>query len=172
MPHSASSWDADVSVLQSVTNPRTGTRHLIGGSVLGDIGVWHADTLRIEASWSWFTSSVQAVVPLHGVQPVSRLFGCVLCVATDGTCALLALDDVRLVQLFPPADVPLSIVGVHENRLLLQYGHHRVRVWDVETQDLVRSEVGESIHTLFHGPTASPWACTRIPAIGLSLIHI
>ena len=166
VPHSASSWDADVSVLQSVTNPRTGTRHLIGGSVLGDIGVWHADTLRIEASWSWFTSSVQAVVPLHGVQPVSRLFGCVLCVATDGTCALLALDDVRLVQLFPPADVPLSLVGVHENRLLLQYGHHRVRVWDVETQDLVRSEVGESIHTLFHGPTASPWACTRIPAIG------
>ena len=33
-------WDAPLTLLQQVANPRTGTRHVLGGSQAGDLGVW------------------------------------------------------------------------------------------------------------------------------------
>ncbi|WFD19805.1 hypothetical protein MCAP1_002042 [Malassezia caprae] len=157
--HSHPSWAAPVSSLQLVANPRTGTRHLIGGTAQGDLGVWDLATLRSEAAWSWFASPLQALVPLTGVQPHSRLYGCVLCVALDGTSALLALDDVRLVQLFPGAGAPLTSVAVREHHVLLTYGA-RTRLWDLHTLEMVRSMTAAEARTLLHEPS---WLVYAIP---------
>lgn len=133
-PASASPWDSDVSLLQLVSNPRTGTRHMLGGTPCGDVGVWNASTLRLEAAWSCFAAPVQTFVPLTGLAPASRFFGCVMCVATDGTAALLALDDVRLVHLFPSAGL-LTHVAVRDHILALVYAE-AVHYWDMTTMHL------------------------------------
>lgn len=138
-PASASRWDSDVSLLQIVTNPRTGTRHLLGGTPCGDVGVWNASTLRLEAAWSCFTAPVQTFVPLTGLAPASRFFGCVMCVASDGTAALLALDDVRLVHLFPSAGA-LTHVAVRDHAMALVYAD-AVHSWDMTTGHLQRTAV-------------------------------
>lgn len=154
-------WQAPISALQVVANPRTGTRHLLGGSVLGDVGVWDVTTLRMEAAWSWFTSPVQAMVPFAGIPTTSRLFGCVLCVARDGTSALLALDDVRLVQLFPGCDQPLTHAAVQQNQLVLIYGQRHVRLWDLSTNSL-NTDV----------PWAHIWKTIRDPETGWHLFVV
>ena len=161
--HSHASWAAPVSSLQLVANPRTGTRHLMGGTAQGDLGVWGLTTLRSEAAWSWFTSPLQAFVPLTGVPPHSRLYGCVLCVSLDGTSALLALDDVRLVQLFPGCGAPLTSVAVRDHQVLLLYGTSRARIWDLRTLEMVRSITPVEARTLLHDAQPS-WLMYAIPS--------
>lgn len=161
--HSHPSWAAPVSSLQLVSNPRTGTKHLIGGTAQGDLGVWDLATLRSEAAWSWFTSPLQALVPLTGVPPPWRLYGCVLCVSLDGTSALLALDDVRLVQLFPGCDAPLTSVAVREHEVLLIYGASRARLYDLRTLDMVRSITPAEARRLWQ-EAQPPWLVYGIPA--------
>ena len=156
-------WDAAVTLLQLVGNPRTGTRHLLGGSERGDLAVWDAGTLQLEAEWCWFAAPVQTVVPFGGVPHTSRLFGCVLCVVADGAAALLSLDDVRLVQLFPGSDTPLVHAAVHDGEeLLLQYASGRARIWSLRTLELVRSVTAEQ--TLAHlGAAPGAWQSYEVP---------
>lgn len=161
--HSHPSWTAPISSLQLVTNPRTGTRHLIGGTAQGDLGVWDFSTLRSEAAWSWFTSPLQALVPLARVPPSSRLYGCVLCVSVDGTSALLALDDVRLVQLFPGCGAPLTTVAVREHQIWLVYGTSRARLWDLRTLEMVRSDTPPEASSVLH-EAQPPWLVYTVPS--------
>ncbi|WFD35913.1 hypothetical protein MCUN1_002782 [Malassezia cuniculi] len=137
-PGSKPSWNADITVLQHLGNPRTGTRYILGGSDRGDICVWNATTLALEADWSGFAAPLRHVVPLVGLPHTSRLYGCVLCVAEDSTAGLLLLDDPRLMQLFPGADMPLVCVAARNDELLLQYGK-LVRIWNIQTQEMVQS---------------------------------
>lgn len=159
VPGSKPTWEAEVTILQHLANPRTGTRHILGGSDHGDICVWDAATLRLEAEWSGFSAPLQHVVPLVGLPHTSRLHGCVLCVASDGTSGLLLLDDLKLVQLFPGADAPLVRVAARTNELLLQYGSS-ARVWNVETLELVRHVSGDALHALFSG---DDWHVFAVP---------
>ncbi|WFD27692.1 hypothetical protein MNAN1_002696 [Malassezia nana] len=161
--HSHPSWTAPISSLQLVTNPRTGTRHLIGGTAQGDLGVWDLSTLRSEAAWSWFTLPLQALVPLTRVPPSSRLYGCVLCVSVDGTTALLALDDVRLVQLFPGCGAPLTTVAVREHQIWLVYGTLRARLWDLRTLEMVRSDTPPEASSVLHD-AQPPWLVYTVPS--------
>ena len=156
-------WDAPLTLLQQVANPRTGTRHILGGTQAGDIGVWNVGTLQLEAAWSWFAAPIQCVVPLLGVSPVSRLYGCVLCVATDGTSALLALDDLRLVQMFPGCGAPLVQIAARGHELLLAYGERRARIWSLATQELVRSTTAEQLWMLVAKADAAGEAWLRLP---------
>lgn len=167
-------WHAPISLLQIATNPRTGTRHLLGGSTCGDLAVWDASTLHLVAEWSVLPAPIQAMVPLAGVPALSRLYGCVLCVATDSTCALLALDDLRLVHMFPGSDMPLVHAAVRSNELLLVYGGVRARLWNMETAELVRSVSAEQIWVLVREPSLAGemWHQFPVPtaARGASLI--
>lgn len=156
-------WDAPLTLLQQVANPRTGTRHVLGGSEAGDLGVWNGATLQLEAAYSWFTAPVQCIVPLLGVAPTSRLYGCVLCVAEDGTSALLALNDLRLVQLFPGSGAPLVQIAVRGHELLLAYGERRARIWSLATHELVRSATAEQLWLLVAKADAAGEAWLRLP---------
>ncbi|WFC96898.1 hypothetical protein MBRA1_003562 [Malassezia brasiliensis] len=156
-------WDAPLTLLQQVANPRTGTRHVLGGSQAGDLGVWSAATLQLEAAYSWFAAPVQCIVPLLGVAPTSRLYGCVLCVAEDGTSALLALNDLRLVQLFPGSGAPLVQIAVRGHELLLAYGERRARIWSLATHELVRSATAEQLWLLVAKADAAGEAWLRLP---------
>lgn len=158
-PGSVPTWCADITVLQHLCNPRTGTNYILGGSDHGDICVFDTTTLRVEAEWSGFSTPLQHVVPLVGLPHTSRLYGCVLCVARDGTSGLLLLDDLRLVQLFPGTDSPLVRVAARGHELLLQYGKHG-RVWDVQTQQLVSSISGDQLRILL---AAGDWRVYDVP---------
>lgn len=165
VPESLPLWDAKTTLLQIVVNPRTGTRYVVGGSEKGDVAIWDASSLRMLAGWSCFAAPVQAVVPLGTVPRSSHLWGCAMCVATDGTCALLTLDDVRLVQLFPRDASALTLVGVHNADVLLVYGDRTGRWWNTSTRELVRVVEGDDLHRTLHDASLA-WACVRIPAAG------
>ncbi|WFD41478.1 hypothetical protein MPSI1_000107 [Malassezia psittaci] len=156
-------WDASVILLQQVANPRTGTRYILGGTDKGDLSIWNASNLRCEAHWSWFTSPIQSIVPLLGVSPSSRMYGCVLCVAQNGTSALLALHDLRLVQMFPGCDSALVQVAVRGNDLLLAYGESRARIWSLTSQELIRSATAEQLWMLVANAEKSGEAWLRLP---------
>ncbi|PKI84489.1 hypothetical protein MVES1_001576 [Malassezia vespertilionis] len=166
-PHEASNdtrpvWDANVILLQQLANPRTGTRHIFGGSDAGDLVLWNFQTLRVEATWSWFASPLQCIVPLQGVNNLSRLYDCVLCVAQDGTTAILALDDLRLVQMIPGCGAPLMGAAVKGNELLLHY-EGRARIWSMETHELVRSVHAEQIEMLLSPSKGEHWIQFSVP---------
>lgn len=156
-------WDAPLTLLQQVANPRTGTRHILGGSAAGDIALWNVSSLQLEAAWSWFASPIQCIVPLLGVSPISRLYSCVLCVAQDGTSALLALDDLRLVQMFPGCGAPLVQIAVRGSELLLAYGERRARIWSLSSQELVRSATAEQLWMLVAQADEAGEAWLRLP---------
>ncbi|WFC97398.1 hypothetical protein MYAM1_000110 [Malassezia yamatoensis] len=156
-------WDASVILLQQVANPRTGTRYILGGTDKGDLAIWNASNLRCEAHWSWFTSAIQSIIPLLGVSPTSRMYGCVLCVAQNGTSALLALHDLRLVQMFPGCDSALIQVAVRGNDLLLAYGESRARIWSLTSQELIRSATAEQLWMLVANAEKSGEAWLRLP---------
>ncbi|WFD30683.1 hypothetical protein MSPP1_001705 [Malassezia sp. CBS 17886] len=169
-------WAGGMELLQLVVNPRTGTKHVVGGSSHGSIAVWDVASLQVEAEWTWFAAPVQTIVPLVGVSPLSRLYGCVLCVATDGTSALLSLDDLRLcvargaalthsVYLFPGAGRPLVHVAVRADDMLLVYGEDRARIWSLASHELVRSVTAEQVWLLVAQPVdgEDPWIRLAVP---------
>ena len=139
------------------------------------MGVWNASTLRLEAAWSCFTAPVQMFVPLTGLAPTSRFFGCVMCVASDGTAALLALDDVRLVHLFPSAGA-LTHVAVRYHAMALVYAD-AVHCWDMTTGHLQRAAVvPEHTWPLSERTVPSgmlvPSGCADASAVLLANVHL
>jgi hypothetical protein len=92
------------------------------------------------------------------VEKTGPLRGCALCVARDGTIAVIVVDGFHLqgrfflsmakspesshyysLYLIPGSPVSLKRMCLGGNDLLLIYSDARVRLWDVQTKELRRS---------------------------------
>ncbi|KAI0671154.1 WD40 repeat-like protein [Trametes maxima] len=124
--------------LDVARNSRTGERIIVGGADDGTIAMWSLDTLNLCARWTVFTTPLSRVISLHE-EAVGRLHGCVLCVAQDGTIAVIAVDGYQFVYLVPASAAPLRRVAIGENNLLLTYADGRTRLWDTQTREFWRS---------------------------------
>lgn len=52
----SSRYNGTISLLQLVSNLRTSSKHIIGGTEEGDVMIWDSTTLKLQADWSLFTS--------------------------------------------------------------------------------------------------------------------
>lgn len=111
-----------------------------------------------------FATPLLSVIRLED-EAVGRLRGCVICVATGGTLALISIETLELCvfQLFdalcqtnsctrlflvPGGPGRLERVCLGEDNLLLVYADDRARLWDVKTQEFWRSMTREKAEEL------------------------
>ncbi|KAK2465293.1 hypothetical protein APHAL10511_002647 [Amanita phalloides] len=139
IPHktSDSHIDGEITSLHVVQNPRTRERFIISGSDDGSIAFW-TTTLKICARWTLFTTQLCHVIQLP-VERTGPLCGCLLCVAEDGTIAVIALDDFQYMYMIPGSAVPLRRICLSETNLLLIYEDRRARLWDTYSREFWRS---------------------------------
>lgn len=112
----------------------------------------------MRARWTLFNTPLAHVIRTKG-DAVGRLKGSLLCVAQDGTIAILDIDGFQLyaqfrthsylsltqrllprsMYLIPTSMSPLLRVCIGGDNLLLIYGDRHARLWDVKTQEFWRA---------------------------------
>ncbi|KAI4523652.1 WD40 repeat-like protein [Schizophyllum commune Loenen D] len=137
--------------LHVVRHPRTQEPLIVGGGDDGSIGLWSADNLILRARWTIFLTPLAHVVQLPDVKG-TPLRGCALCVAVDGTIAVVAVDSLEMVYMIPGSVATLRKICLQGNNLMLLYVDGRARVWDTATRELWRT-VGQdkALEMLQHG---------------------
>ncbi|KIJ54513.1 hypothetical protein M422DRAFT_220784 [Sphaerobolus stellatus SS14] len=133
-----SSFTAAVTSLHLVKNERTSENVLIGGSNDGAISVWDISSLHLLARWTVFIEPLISVIPLEE-ESVGRLRGCVFCVSSDGTIAVITIDGLEFLSLIPGAAARLTRICLGADNLLLIYSDGMARLWDIKTQEFWRS---------------------------------
>ncbi|KAI0642943.1 WD40 repeat-like protein [Trametes meyenii] len=146
--------------LDVAQNPRTRERIIVGGADDGTIAMWSLDALKLCARWTLFTTPLSRVISLHE-EAVGRLHGCVLCVAQDGTIAVVAVDGYQFVYLVPASAAPLKRIAIGENNLLLTYADGRARLWDTQTREFWRSMTVEKADELVRQGGWREWNIAR-----------
>ncbi|KAL0567058.1 hypothetical protein V5O48_014937, partial [Marasmius crinis-equi] len=129
--------DGYVVWLQEVRNLRTNERLVVGGADDGSIAVWTLSDLKLCARWTVFNTPLVKVLQFEDIK-TGPLSGCVLCVAEDGTIAVVAIDGFELYVIEGSA-FPLERVCIGQNNLLLVYADRRARLWDIKTKEFWRS---------------------------------
>ncbi|KAI5896258.1 WD40 repeat-like protein [Schizophyllum commune H4-8] len=124
--------------LHVVRHPRTQEPLIVAGGDDGSIGLWSADTLTLRARWTIFLTPLAHVVQLPDVKG-TPLRGCALCVAVDGTIAVVAVDSLEMVYMIPGSVAALRRICLQSNSLMLRYVDGRARVWDTATRELWRT---------------------------------
>lgn len=137
--NSTSTFSGTVTLLQTVTNPRTNSRHIIGGTEEGDIIMWDATTLKCQMQRSILTSPIVAFVAIGNQDNALRLHGSVACIAADSTIAFIMLDELQLLYIVPGRNAPLELMAVRSNELMTIYADGRARVWSATDLELRRS---------------------------------
>ncbi|KAJ7068988.1 hypothetical protein B0H15DRAFT_138368 [Mycena belliarum] len=135
---SATPISGAVSSLHVVQNSRTRERFVVGGGDDGSIAFWAADSLALCARWTIFTTPLTSVIQFRN-EKQGPLRGCVLCVAHDGTIAVIAVDGFQFLYLIPGSAFLLERVYLGEDNILLVYADRRARLWDVKTKEFWRS---------------------------------
>ncbi|TRM56951.1 hypothetical protein BD626DRAFT_228313 [Schizophyllum amplum] len=124
--------------LHVVRHPRTQEQLIIGGADDGSVALWSADTLTLRARWTLFLTPLTYVVQLPDVKG-APLRGCALCVAADGTIAVVAVDSLQMVYMIPGAIAELRAICWQPSSMMLLYADQRARVWDTATRELWRA---------------------------------
>ncbi|KAG5219971.1 WD repeat-containing protein [Salix suchowensis] len=125
-----------VSLLAELT-----TGHLQFGHQSESLPSAVSSSLKLCARWTIFTTSLLNVLQFPDDRGV--LGGCILCVAEDGTIAVVVVDGFSCAFLYmiPGAPATLERLCLREDNLLLYYANHMVRLWDVKTKEFWRSMV-------------------------------
>ncbi|KAL4259622.1 WD40-repeat-containing domain superfamily protein [Pleurotus pulmonarius] len=129
--------DGYIASLFLVENLRTKERFVVGGADDGSLAVWALDSLKLCARWTIFTTSLLNVLRFPHDRGV--LGGCILCVAEDGTIAVVVVDGLQFLYMIPGAPATLERMCLGEDNFLLYYANHMVRLWDVKTKEFWRS---------------------------------
>ncbi|RXW25374.1 hypothetical protein EST38_g529 [Candolleomyces aberdarensis] len=94
-------------------------------------------TLELCAGWIIFSTPLVKVVEFQ--DDTGPLRGCILCIAQDGTIAVIAVDGFQFLYMIPGAPSPLTRISLGESNLVLTYGESIARLWDVQTKEFWRS---------------------------------
>ncbi|EJC98476.1 WD40 repeat-like protein [Fomitiporia mediterranea MF3/22] len=121
-----------------IQNPQTGQRLVISGGDDGSIAFWDLATLKLLARWVVFTEPLAQVVHM-GDDFTSRLRGCCMCISSDGTIAVIAIDGFNFLYLIPGSPARLQTLCLGSDNLMLFYVDGRTRIWDVKTREFRRS---------------------------------
>ncbi|KAF8631069.1 hypothetical protein AX15_002671 [Amanita polypyramis BW_CC] len=128
-----------ITSLHIIQNPRTKERYIISGASDGSIAFWTTNALTLCARWILFVTVLSQVIQVP-VERTGSLRGCVLCVAQDGTIAVIALDDdFQFLYMVPGSAASLRRVCLSETNLLLIYDDRRARLWDTQSKEFWRS---------------------------------
>ncbi|KAH9040230.1 hypothetical protein EDB84DRAFT_1587571 [Lactarius hengduanensis] len=157
--------------LHIAQNDRTGERLIVGGADDGSVAIWSLESMKTLARWVLFISPLQRVLHLRHDKG-GPLRGCLLCIAGDGTIAVIALDDYQFLYMVPGAPAPLIKVCTGGDNLLLLYGDDRARLWDVKTLEFWRSMNMEKAKELLNqgGWAELRCSCTVLTSMGRSLL--
>ncbi|KZP13950.1 WD40 repeat-like protein [Athelia psychrophila] len=139
--------DGSITSLHIVDDARTKEKFIVGGSDDGSLAVWSYGSLKLCVRWTVFTTPLHRVTQLFDQQS-SPLNGCVLCVALDGTIAVIVIDGFHFLHLIPGSTSPLQRISVGGENLLLIYDDGRVRLWDVQTTEFWRSTSADKAEEL------------------------
>ncbi|KAF8318412.1 hypothetical protein DL93DRAFT_2153747 [Clavulina sp. PMI_390] len=129
--------DAPVTGLHT-TKSHEGDPCVVGSCDDGSFAVWDIGTLKLRARWTIFCTSLRHVITLPD-DHAGRLKGCMICVADDGTLAVITLDAFELLYVVPGSVAPIERICVGADNLLLLYGNARTRLWDTRTLEFWRS---------------------------------
>jgi len=141
----SSKYNGTISLLQLVSNLRTSSKHIIGGTEEGDVMIWDSTTLKLQADWSLFTSPVTTVIQFGSSDNAVRLHGCLLIISSDGTMSIIGLDGFKFLSMVPGrggakgTGARLERVASRADELLLLYDDQKARLWDARSQELRRS---------------------------------
>ncbi|KAK7054386.1 hypothetical protein VNI00_003580 [Paramarasmius palmivorus] len=124
--------------LQVVKNMRTNERVIIGGADDGSVAIWTLADLKLCARWTIFNTPLSRVLQFQDISS-GPLRGCILCVAEDGTIAVVAIDGYEFLYMIPGSTFPLERACIGQNNLLLMYSDKRARLWDIKTKEFWRS---------------------------------
>jgi len=81
--------------LHLTQNARTKEKFVVGGADDGSILFWNLDTLELCAKWIAFSTPLEKVVEF-AQDGAGALKGCVICIARDGTIAVVVVDGFQL----------------------------------------------------------------------------
>ncbi|CAA7261526.1 unnamed protein product [Cyclocybe aegerita] len=135
---SASAINGYLVGLHVVQNPRTKEKYIVGGADDGSVVVWSLSTFEALARWTIFTTPLAKVLQFEE-ERTGPLRGCILCVAQDGTIAVIVVDGLHFLYLIPGSTARLDRICLGGHELLLVYDDHRARLWDAQTKELWRS---------------------------------
>ncbi|KAH9480388.1 WD repeat-containing protein 7 [Psilocybe cubensis] len=124
--------------LHLVQNPRTREKFIVGGADDGSIAFWSLSKFELVARWTVFVTPLAKVIQFEA-DTTGPLRGCALCVARDGTIAVIIVDGFHFRYLIPGSVAPLKRVCLGGNNLLVIYEDRRARLWDSQTKELWRS---------------------------------
>ncbi|GAC93303.1 hypothetical protein PHSY_000868 [Pseudozyma hubeiensis SY62] len=142
--------DHKICLLRSAVAPRSGQRLIIGGTMQGEVGFWHANVATaqdgastsfppLEAKLSVSTTPVEALVVFGDEDNTIRLHGCVACICADSSVSIILLEGFRLMYTIPGRGARLTSLASRADELLLTYDDDKARVWDLRSQELRRS---------------------------------
>ncbi|KAJ8081077.1 hypothetical protein PM082_017918 [Marasmius tenuissimus] len=147
--------------LQEVRNLRTTERLIVGGADDGSIAIWALSDLKLCARWTLLNTPLTKVLQFQDVK-TGPLGGCVLCVAEDGTIAVIAIDGFEFLYIIPGSAFPLGRVCIGQNNLLLFYADRRARLWDIKTKEFWRSMTAEKAEEML---TQGGWSEMSLDSI-------
>ncbi|EAU86217.2 hypothetical protein CC1G_03428 [Coprinopsis cinerea okayama7 len=132
------SFNGCVLALNVVQNKRTREKYVVGGVDDGSIAFWSLSTLELCARWIAFCSPLVRVIAFDD-DVAGILRGCVLCIAADGTIAVIVVDGFQFLYLIPGSFAPLNTLCIRGSNLLLIYGNQLARTWDLQAKEFHRS---------------------------------
>lgn len=135
---SDSCMNGEITCLHVVQNQRTKEKFVVSGASDGSIAFWAINSLVLCARWIPFTTPLCQVIQLP-IEKTGPLRGCLLCIAQDGTIAVIVLDDFQFLYMIPGSVASLNRVCLAETSLLLMYKDKRARLWDTESKVFWRS---------------------------------
>ncbi|KIL67749.1 hypothetical protein M378DRAFT_73182 [Amanita muscaria Koide BX008] len=135
---SDSCMNGEITCLHVVQNQRTKEKFVVSGASDGSIAFWAINSLVLCARWIPFTTPLCQVIQLP-IEKTGPLRGCLLCIAQDGTVAVIVLDDFQFLYMIPGSVTSLNRVCLAETSLLLMYKDKRARLWDTESKVFWRS---------------------------------
>ncbi|KAF9561801.1 hypothetical protein CPC08DRAFT_688535 [Agrocybe pediades] len=124
--------------LHTVQNPRTKEKYIVGGADDGSIAFWSFSKFELLACWTIFNTPLARVVEFENTK-TGPLRGCALCIARDGTVAVIVIDGFHFRYLIPGSVAPLKRICLGGNNLMMIYEDHHARLWDAQTKELWRS---------------------------------
>ncbi|KAL0574420.1 hypothetical protein V5O48_007539 [Marasmius crinis-equi] len=143
-------------------------RLVVGGADEGSFAVWTLSEyiqslvfLKLCARWTVFNTPLVKVLQFEDIK-TGPLSGCVLCVAEDGTIAVVAIDGFELLDVIPGSAFPLERVCIEQNNLLLVYADRRV----IKTKELWRSMTGDKADEMHTQGGRFQWIVDETNATG------